>query len=309
MYATCFSHPAFEAFNMIQSGPDSASQYVGTIILNKDLSPKPVYLALKSLIKDKLSTQANGTTAATGEFAFRGFYGDYDVTVQLAGGQTITRTVSLTPSSLSSNSQIVVAGGKSYLVEAGTAPDFGQSMGSTLTSIYSDGLKADVGLSDKNGAYLYAVPAGSFAALSGLRAEDVIRSINGTSVGSKDAFVNAYNSIAQGSGVSLLLWRLKDTATVTFTKNDVVRVAPANLDNTANSYSYNNGRFTVRIASPSIFAMDVFSLSGRLCARYKATAASGPFSIDLTTFGLTRGLYIAHINMAGKKTVKQITLW
>jgi GH35 family endo-1,4-beta-xylanase len=309
MYATCFSHPAFEAFNMIDIGPDSTTQYVGTEILNTDLTPKPAYLAIKSLLKDKLTTNTSGTTTAAGDFAFRGFYGDYDVTVQLAGGQTATRTVSLTPGSLASTSQIVVADGKPYLVESGTTPDFGQSMGATLTSIYSDALKADLALADKNGTYFYAVPTASAAALAGFHAEDVVRSINGVAVSTKDGFITAYGSIPQGSTVSALVWRLKDTLTMTFVKNDAVRAFPAQLDRFRNSYSFERGRVRINIVSPADFSMNVFSLSGRLCARYATSAATGRFSVDLKDYGLCRGLYIAHVTLAGKKSVHQICMW
>jgi len=57
-------------------------------LLHADLSPKPAYLALKELI-DSWTTSGNGTTDDNGELFFRGFAGDYDVTVETVDGRSL----------------------------------------------------------------------------------------------------------------------------------------------------------------------------------------------------------------------------
>ena len=48
-------------------------------MMHEDLSPKPVYQALKSLIHEEWNTRAEGKTDAAGNVSFRGFYGAYRV--------------------------------------------------------------------------------------------------------------------------------------------------------------------------------------------------------------------------------------
>ena len=50
-------------------------------LLRFDLSPKPAYLKIKELIKERWHTEVEITTDANGCADFRGFYGDYEVTV------------------------------------------------------------------------------------------------------------------------------------------------------------------------------------------------------------------------------------
>ena len=50
-------------------------------MLRRDMSPKPVYNRLKKLIHETWHTEETLTTDGEGRAAFRGFQGDYEVTV------------------------------------------------------------------------------------------------------------------------------------------------------------------------------------------------------------------------------------
>ena len=54
-------------------------------LVDKDMNPKPAYEALDRLINHQWKTSAEGTTAADGTFAFRGFKGGYQLTVEVSG--------------------------------------------------------------------------------------------------------------------------------------------------------------------------------------------------------------------------------
>jgi hypothetical protein len=66
-------------------------------LLNDDYSPKPAYTALESLINHKLSTTIDGLSNAQGHYAFRGFHGQYEITItNQAGGKAIA-VINLSP--------------------------------------------------------------------------------------------------------------------------------------------------------------------------------------------------------------------
>ena len=104
VYTTFFSHPAMEAviyWNVVdgyayraEPGDMSAGEnvYHGAL-LRFDMSEKPAWKTLKRLIREEWHTETS-VKAVNGEAAFRGFYGDYDVTVH-AGEKTLTRQISL----------------------------------------------------------------------------------------------------------------------------------------------------------------------------------------------------------------------
>ena len=58
------------------------------------MSPKPVYERLMGLIKGKWWTQEDRTTDDQGHARFRGFLGEYQVTVTV-GGKSITHEMLL----------------------------------------------------------------------------------------------------------------------------------------------------------------------------------------------------------------------
>ena len=118
LYRIWFSHPNVEQiiyWNLVDGyahlwDPDpekiKASQgdmsigenyYYGGL-LRFDLSPKPAYLKLKDLIQNVWHTEEDITTDAEGSARFRGFYGNYNVTVTV-DGKTVTKTIQLSKKS------------------------------------------------------------------------------------------------------------------------------------------------------------------------------------------------------------------
>jgi len=83
-YTVCFAHPAVVAITWWDLS-DRDSWLSGAGLLRADLTPKPVYYALRTLIREKWLTRATGTTDAHGEFAFRGFHGTYSAQVDFNG--------------------------------------------------------------------------------------------------------------------------------------------------------------------------------------------------------------------------------
>jgi endo-1,4-beta-xylanase len=83
-YTICFAHPAVKGVTWWDLC-DDGSWLDGGGMLRKDMSPKPVYLALKQLIKERWTTKTEGMTDADGKFSFRGFYGKYVARISLNG--------------------------------------------------------------------------------------------------------------------------------------------------------------------------------------------------------------------------------
>jgi GH35 family endo-1,4-beta-xylanase len=80
-YTMLFSHPAVEAITWWDFSDYHAWQAAPAGFLRADMSPKPVYEALMAKIKGEWWTRATEQTDAEGHIAFRGFLGDYQVTV------------------------------------------------------------------------------------------------------------------------------------------------------------------------------------------------------------------------------------
>ncbi|MEU1389270.1 MULTISPECIES: PDZ domain-containing protein [unclassified Nonomuraea] len=91
-------------------------------------------------------------------------------------------------------------------------------MGATATEIHSDEVKSSVGLTDYDGLFLAAVPAGSHAHGQGLRTGDVIREIAGTKVTGRDSFWQVYNRTPAGRPVPLKVWRAQALTELSLTK-------------------------------------------------------------------------------------------
>ncbi len=92
-YTVLFSHPAVEAITWWDFSDRFAWQNAPAGLLRKDLSPKPAYERLKSLIKGKWWTHVRGQTQA-GRFSARAFYGEYEIIVRHEG-QEIRQSFSL----------------------------------------------------------------------------------------------------------------------------------------------------------------------------------------------------------------------
>jgi GH35 family endo-1,4-beta-xylanase len=79
-YRILFSHPAVEAITWWDFSDQGAWQGAPAGFLRRDMSPKPVYHALKDLIKGEWWTgPLELTTDAKGQVTFRGFLGAYAV--------------------------------------------------------------------------------------------------------------------------------------------------------------------------------------------------------------------------------------
>ena len=90
-YTMLFSHPSVEAITWWDFSDYQAWQGAPSGFLGRDMTPKPVYHELKKLIKGKWWTQTTLKTAADGTTGFRGFLGDYKVTVTAEGIQPVVQ--------------------------------------------------------------------------------------------------------------------------------------------------------------------------------------------------------------------------
>lgn len=103
-YKVCFSHPAMEAviyWNLVDGYAAFAPQGDMTAGENKyhgglmrfDMTKKPAYEALYNLIHKEWHTDTEVSTDEGGKASFRGFYGDYEITV-VANGKEYKRSIS-----------------------------------------------------------------------------------------------------------------------------------------------------------------------------------------------------------------------
>lgn len=96
LYRLWFSHPSVEAiiwWNLVDGtaayaplGTNEGENYYRGGLLNYDMTEKPVYQTLKRLIKEEWTTALSADVF--GDYRFRGFCGDYDVTVTTPDGKT-----------------------------------------------------------------------------------------------------------------------------------------------------------------------------------------------------------------------------
>lgn len=93
-YTMLFSHPSVEAITWWDFSDYHAWQGAPAGFLRADMTPKPAYDALKSLIKGAWWTELTIATDAAGLAAFRGFLGDYSITVTV-DGKTVEKPFSL----------------------------------------------------------------------------------------------------------------------------------------------------------------------------------------------------------------------
>lgn len=114
LYSIWFSHPSVEQiiyWNLVDGyahvwDPDpekiKASQgnmelgenyYYGGL-LRFDMTPKPAYYAIKNLIEKKWHTEAELVTDRNGTAGFKGFYGKYDVEIEI-DGKTVVKEINL----------------------------------------------------------------------------------------------------------------------------------------------------------------------------------------------------------------------
>ena len=92
-YTMLFSHPAVQAITWWDFSDLGAWQGAAAGWLRRDMSPKPVYSELMSLIKGQWWTKAEATTDQRGEVKVRAFYGTHRVTADLPSGECIVQDV------------------------------------------------------------------------------------------------------------------------------------------------------------------------------------------------------------------------
>jgi GH35 family endo-1,4-beta-xylanase len=94
-YTMLFSHPAVEAITWWDFSDRGAWQGAPAGFLRADMTPKPAYDDLIKLVKGKWWTKTEATTDAQGKAAFRGFLGDYRLTVTMPDKKAVRLTVRL----------------------------------------------------------------------------------------------------------------------------------------------------------------------------------------------------------------------
>lgn len=92
-YTMLFAHPAVQALTWWDFSDQGAWQGAAAGLVRKDMSPKPVYDRLKSLVKGDWWTRAEGRTNEQGEWAVSAFYGTHRVTAESADNRKSTREV------------------------------------------------------------------------------------------------------------------------------------------------------------------------------------------------------------------------
>ena len=94
-YTLLFSHPAVEAVTWWDfSDFHSVDERPGGLV-RRDMTPKPAYEELKRLVKGKWWTKTRLHSGADGTAAFRGFLGDYRITVRTGDKPPVVRELAL----------------------------------------------------------------------------------------------------------------------------------------------------------------------------------------------------------------------
>jgi len=96
LYSVLFSHPSIEAIQWWDLTDLGSWKGAPAGLLRKDMSPKPAYDALMHLIKTKWWTNVEVITSRLGECEFKGFLGDYSITVVTPNGQTRAFDITMT---------------------------------------------------------------------------------------------------------------------------------------------------------------------------------------------------------------------
>jgi len=96
-YRMLFGHPAVEAITWWDFSDDGAWMGAPAGILRRDMSPKPVFHALRNLIKGRWWTAASGQTDKDGRWQVSAFHGTHRLSVRLPDGREATRIVETGP--------------------------------------------------------------------------------------------------------------------------------------------------------------------------------------------------------------------
>lgn len=114
LYTTWFAHPNVEQiiyWNLVDGyayvnsdDPDMIKASMGNMeigenrfyggLVRYDMTPKPAYFVLKKLLQKKWHTEVVGRTDSNGKLQFRGFWGDYQVRIEMTDGKIIEKMIS-----------------------------------------------------------------------------------------------------------------------------------------------------------------------------------------------------------------------
>jgi GH35 family endo-1,4-beta-xylanase len=92
-YTLLFSHPAVEAITWWDFSDQRAWMGAPAGLLREDMTPKPAYWELRKLIKRKWWTTTESTVQEESLVGFRGFFGEYRVTLK-SNGRRLSGTFS-----------------------------------------------------------------------------------------------------------------------------------------------------------------------------------------------------------------------
>ncbi len=95
LYRTIFSCPEIEALTWWDFSDYRSWQRAPSGLVRKDMSPKPAYHRLQSLIHGEWWTLDSRRTGEEGTAGFRGFLGDYSITATSPSGKHTTQTFQL----------------------------------------------------------------------------------------------------------------------------------------------------------------------------------------------------------------------
>jgi endo-1,4-beta-xylanase len=96
VYRTAYSHSSVEGIMTWIFWAGSSWRGPNAGLARNDWTLTEAGLRYESLM-DEWSTNASGTTGATGEFSCRGFFGDYEVTVAAENAPPVNKTFTLAP--------------------------------------------------------------------------------------------------------------------------------------------------------------------------------------------------------------------
>ena len=92
-YTVLFSHPAVTALTWWDFADAHAWQDAAAGFLRKDCSPKPMYTALRTLIRGAWWTTAQAPTDKDGRVSIAAFFGVHRITVTPPTGSAVSRTI------------------------------------------------------------------------------------------------------------------------------------------------------------------------------------------------------------------------
>ena len=85
MFQLCFGHPAVVSINFWGLS-DRGVWLPGGGLVTEQYRPKPIYTALRKLVREDWRTRLDTTTGSSGSVSFRGFWGDYLVKLHTPEG-------------------------------------------------------------------------------------------------------------------------------------------------------------------------------------------------------------------------------